>query len=218
MVAQSIHRPAGINAFGSYLVRIEPDFATLDFSVTRTEATAGEAFAKTRAGAADVRAFLLTANVSDADVSTSQISLQQAHEFLNGKQHPIGFVARIGFQVVLDDLDRLESVLGGAVETGANRVDSVTFRTRRMREVRADARRGAFAQARSKAELYATAGGVKVGQVLHVEDVNPEQTGRGHSNYAPDLDLLDQESLRAPSNPGSIVVSAAVMVCFAILS
>jgi uncharacterized protein YggE len=217
MVNQSIHRPAGINVFGSYLVRIDPDFATLDFSVNATEASARSAFAKAREAAAAVRAFIGTASVPDADIRTSQMSLQQAFEYQAGQQRAIGFTAHIGFQVMMDALDRVELLLAGVVEAGANRVDRVAFRTSRMREVRADARRQAFANAKAKAELFAAAAGVKLGKVLHVEDVNPDDSGRRHSGYVPDLDMSEEDSDRAAANPGSIVVNAAVMACFSIL-
>jgi uncharacterized protein YggE len=217
MISQSIHRPAGINVYGSYLVRVDPDFAILDFSVNATEATARLAFARAREAAAAVRGYLGTANIPDADVRTSQMSLEQAYEYQGGQNRAIGFAARIGFQVMMEVLDRVELFLAGVVEAGANRVDRVAFRTSRMREIRADARRQAFGQAKAKAELFAAAAGVKLGHVLHVEDVNPEDGGRRHSSYVPDLDLSEEESVRAPANPGSIVVNAAVMACFSIL-
>jgi uncharacterized protein len=218
MIHQSIHRPAGVNVYGSYLVRVDPDFAMLDFSVNATEVTARLAFAKAREAAAAVRTFIGTANIPDPDVRTSQMSLKQTYEHQGGRQHAIGFTATIGFQVMMEALDRVELLLAGAVEAGANQVDRVAFRTSRMREVRAEARRQAFGNARAKAELFVAAAGVKLGQVLHVEDVNPEELGGRHSAYAPDLDLAEVESVRAPTNPGSIVVNAAVMVCFSILS
>lgn len=203
MTSQSIHRPAGINVYGSYLVRVDPDFATLDFSVNATEATARSAFAKAREAAAAVRSFIGSADIPDADVRTSQMSLQQAFEYQAGQQRAIGFTASIGFQVILEALDRVELLLAGVVEAGANRVDRVAFRTSRMREVRADARREAFARARAKAEIFAAAAGVKLGHVLHVEDVNADEGERRHHAYAPDQNLSDEESVRAPTNPGS---------------
>src|SRR5262245_28101106 len=178
MVAQTIHRPAGINVFGSSLVRVDPDFATLDFSVTRTEQRARDAFEKARVAAAAVRSFMVGAKVPDSDIRSSHVSLQQAYEYQAGQQRAIGFLARIGFQVVVEPLDRVEIVLAGAVDAGADRIDGVAFRTSRMREIRADARRQAFAQAKAKAELYASSAGVRLGHVLHIEDVNPELAGR----------------------------------------
>jgi uncharacterized protein YggE len=218
MNVQSIQRPTGINVFGSYLVRVDPDFATLDFAVTRTEPKARDAFEKARLAAHEVRAYLGTAGIAERDVRTSQITVTNATEFQGGQHRQVGFAARVGFQVVMDDFDRVELVLAGALEAGANAVDRVVWKTRRLREIRADARAKAFVHARAKAEIYAGAAGVRLGHVLHVEDLNPEATGRGHSNYVADADLSEQDVDRKANNPGSIVVTANVMVCFAILT
>lgn len=216
MSIQSIERPAGINVYGSQLVRVDPDFAVLDFAVIATEATPRLAFSKAREAAAAVRSFVGKASIPDADVRTSQMSLQQAFEHQGGLQRAIGFTAKVGFQVVTDALDRIELLLTGVVDAGANRVDRVAFQTSRLREIRADARRRAFARAKAKAELFALSAGVKLGHVLHVEDINPDQYG-AHRHYSADVDLTDEDAERTAANPGSIVVNAAVMVCFAIL-
>jgi hypothetical protein len=165
-----------------------------------------------------VRTYLGTAGIPERDVRTSQLALRTATEFQGGQHRSIGFLAHVGFQVVMDDFDRVETVLAGALEAGANTIERVVWKTRRLREIRADARAKAFAHARAKAEVYAGAAEVRLGNVLHVEDLNPEETRRGHSNYVADLDLSDQDVDRTASNPGSIVVTAAVMVCFAILT
>jgi uncharacterized protein YggE len=56
----------------------------------------------------------------------------------------------------------------------------------------------------AKAELLAAAAGMKLGQVLHVEDVNPDEGGHHRQTYVPDLDMSEEEHSRMPTNPGSI--------------
>jgi uncharacterized protein YggE len=218
MNAQTIHRPAGINVFGSYLVRVDPDFASLDFAITRTEPNARDAFEKARVAAQAVRAYLSSAGIDERDVQTSQVTLRTATEYVGGRHTPIGFIAHIGIQLVMDQFDRVEAVLAGALEAGANSIERVVWKTTRLRQIRADARAKAFAHARAKAEIYASSAGARLGNVLHIEDLNPETMSRGHSNYVADLDLSDDSAERTATNPGSIVVTAAVMACFAILS
>jgi uncharacterized protein YggE len=215
MIHQSIQRPAGINVFGSYLVRVDPDFAIFDLAVNATDASPRSAFAKARDAAATVRRFLSDARVPDSHIRTSEMSLQEAEEYRNGERRRIGFMANIGFQIVTGALDQVEPLLAGAVEAGANRVTRVAFRTSRLRDIRAEARRQAFTRARAKAELFAAAANVKLGHVLHVEDVDSDETGR-HGHSTPDEDL-SEDAFCAPTNPGSIVVAAAVMACFSII-
>jgi uncharacterized protein len=71
----------------------------------------------------------------------------------------------------------------------------------------------AVAAARRKAELYAEAAGVRVGAVLHIDDVDADnpahQLYRGHGSYT---GAASAEDLA----PGHVVVSASVILGFSI--
>ncbi|MEV0720484.1 SIMPL domain-containing protein, partial [Asanoa sp. NPDC050611] len=94
---------------------------------------------------------------------------------------------------------------------GAYAVDGVDFDVVAKRELRAEARRKAVAAARGKAELYAEAAGVRLGAVLHIEDVDPDRVGpeRYRSHSSAQADASDQDLA-----PGHVVVSAAVTLGF----
>ena len=217
---QSIQRALGISAFGSHLIRVDPDYASLELAVTRLATKPEPAFVEARKGAQAVRAALSAAKLPDRDVRTSQITLAQEFEHVGGSRKFVGYRARIDVRVVLDDVAQTENVLITAVDHGADVIQRVSFGTRQLRALRARAREAAFAAATAKAELYARAAGVQLGTVVHVEDVNPEETGRrGYASHAPDVDLVaadDDTVADGTYSPGAIVVSAAVMVCFAI--
>ncbi len=68
-----------------------------------------------------------------------------------------------------------------------------------------------MAAARRKAEVYAEACGVKLGPVIHVEDVDPESMS-GHGGR-PDGDPEADGTL----SPGSVRVDAAVLLGFGLL-
>lgn len=216
-VSQSIQRPQGINVFGSCLVRVEPDYASLRFSVNRVADKPAPSFAGARVAAAQVRTFLDTMGVPTSDVRTSRIALAQAYDGYGNERKFVGYRSTVSFLVLLADFDKLELVLQGIVESGVDSIDDVSFKTRRLREARAQARAGAIAAARIKAEGYAQAAGVKLGAALHIEDVNPEEASR--RSHMPDLDLdaHDESSAGDTAGPGSIVIAGAVMVCYAIL-
>jgi hypothetical protein len=54
----TIEQPFGISVFGSALLRVSPDFATIRAAVTRLEEKPSEAFTKARKGAQAVTSFL----------------------------------------------------------------------------------------------------------------------------------------------------------------
>lgn len=116
---------------------------------------------------------------------------------------------------MLRDLGRVEELLAGIVDTGVNRISSVEFQTSRLREVRAEARRRAVEAAHYKAALYCEAGKVRLGEVLHIEDVNPDQL-RGYEGHVFHEVAPDDEGSVQAIDPGSIVVRAAVMLSYQI--
>ena len=212
-VVQTIHNPLGINVFGSTLIRVEPDIASLNFAVSHLAQHPDEAFREARTMAQKVRSYLDQAHIPD--VGSSHISLHEERRYTNGEPRFVGYSAKVAFNVLLHDLNRVEEVLSGIVDAGVNEISAVEFQTSRLKEIRAEARQRAVGAAHEKAKIYCESALVKLGKVLHIEDVNPDQLrgfeGHVHYEVAPD----DEGPLQA-IDPGSIVVRAAVMISFAI--
>ncbi|MFJ8624660.1 SIMPL domain-containing protein [Kitasatospora sp. NPDC093550] len=208
----TIKSPWGITGYGAASVQAAPDLARIRLGVERVEATPQEAFAAARTAIANLREAVRRHGVQDAQVSASRLDLETAWSGYGSDRKFLGYRCHAGFAIEYQDLDSLEPFLIAAVDAGANELDGVDFDVRNKPELRAEAREKAVHAARAKAELYATAAGVRLGPVLHIEDVDPESIGggryRGHgdSGSASEADLA----------PGSVVVSAAVMLGFAI--
>jgi uncharacterized protein YggE len=207
----------GIKVFGSAILRVEPDVASLQFAVSRQAKKPRDAFHETHQAVKAVRTYLV--QVGAGDVAASRINLSRTSEYSGGKQHYTGYAARVSFNVLLSDLDRVEEVLIGVVDAGANEIGSVEFRTSRLKEHRAEARRRAVVAAREKAENYCRAAGVSLGAVVSLEDVNPNVlhgSGEGHTSRDFDVPSDEMGAERALS-PGSIVVGAAVTLVYALV-
>ena len=215
-VVQSIRNPSGISVFGSYVMRVEPDVALVTFAVAHTKPEPPAAFAATRQAVADVRAYLRDADVPPANVQTSVVNLSADWQGYGKERVFLGYEARTSLSVRLTDLRRFEEILAGVVQAGANQIQGTEFQTTRLLELRAEARRGAFAAARRKGELYAEEAGVRLGEVLHVEDVNPDGLRGRESHGTADAALESEGDGLQASTPGSIQVQAAVQVMFAI--
>jgi uncharacterized protein len=212
-VTQSIHNPLGINVFGSTLIRVEPDLASLSFAVSHLAQHPNEAFREAQTLAQKVRSYLAQAGISD--VGSSRISLHEERRYVNGESRFAGYSARVAFNVLLRDLDRVEEILSGIVDAGANEINSVEFQTSRLKELRAEARQRAVRAAYEKANIYCEATQVKLGGVLHIEDVNPDLL-RGYEGHVVREVSPDDEGPLQAIDPGSIMVKAAVMICFQI--
>ena len=213
--AETNRTAPGVKVFGSAVVRVAPDTASIVVAVSRREQKPEAAFSKAREGAQGVAAYLHKAGV--ADFGSSRVTLTQEFRYTNGENKFVGYQAKIEFNVVLREMDQVDAVLSGLIAAGANTLTAVTFQTTRLKELRADARRRAVAAAREKAELYCEAAGVAVGPVLAIEDVNPETlTGRSEGHTYREAAPVDDAGEPGAIDPGAIAVGAAVNVVYRI--
>ena len=211
MNSQTITRPYGISVFGSALTSADPDKVTFSFAASSLKKHPKEAFAEAKNTAAKLRGFLQKAGI--AEFGTSQLSLNETRQFSNGEHRFVGYTAKITFRVVLRDLDRFELLVTGLVDAGATEIAGVEFQTANLLELRAEARRRAVLAARSKAENYCRGAQVELGDVLHIEDVNPDTLrGRESHGYTAQPQIDDEEA--NVFNPGAIIVGAAVQISF----
>ena len=210
---QLIKTPFGVNVFGSAIVRVEPDIVSMNFAVSRIQQHPKEAFLDVRTVVQQVRKYLEKANVGE--VGTSRVSIAQSFRFIANEQKFVGYTARVGFHVLLHQLDRMEEILSGVVDAGVNEISSVDFQTTRLKDVRANARRRAIDAAREKAENYCAAAGVALGKIIHIEDVNPDTLHNREGHVVREVQPDDSGEIQA-FDPGSITIGAAVILAFEI--
>jgi hypothetical protein len=209
---QTIQRPVGLNVFGSCLLGAEPDYAAIRCTVAELADAPAQAFEGARARLAAVREALRVGAIAARDVQIARSDLAAAYEGPYATRRFIGYRCQSKLTILARDLAAIEPLLQAVVAAGAL-LEAVTYRTSALVELRRQAREGAVAAARRKAEAYAGAAGVRVGRLLHLEDINPDALSqRGH---APDVDLSADNDEEAPS--GTIRVAGAVLACFAIL-
>ncbi|GAA4228396.1 SIMPL domain-containing protein [Actinomadura meridiana] len=208
---QMLKQPWGVSAHGTASVRRKPDLVRVRFKVVRLEQTPSRAFEAANDAVQAVRRTLREHGVEDAAVDSSRLGLKSSWSY-GTKRKLLGYECVAAFSVESHALDDVQSLLVDLVAVGAHEIEEVAFDVRGKRELRAEARRRAVTAAREKAELYAEAVGVRLGDVVHIEDVNPDSLGveryRSHSS----VDVASEQDLA----PGSIVVSAAVILGFSL--
>ncbi len=212
-VGQSITRAVGATVFGSHRIRAEPDYATAKFVVASVWPQPDEAIEDCNAATRRVRDVLREHAIEDDAIMSSRVALHLAYSGYAGDRKPVGYRAAREFQVRTHDLSGIEGFLVALVGAGARELQSVTYHSSRLKELRVQARQGAIRAARAKAETYAAAADARIGRVLHIEDVNPETLR--HRSHAADISVDDHTEEDA--GVGSIEVAGAVMVCFAIV-
>lgn len=210
-MTQSIRQPWGVSVFGAASVDVAPDVARLRLATKQTHGTPAAAFGATREAAAAIRAALRGHGVPDTGISASRLNLTTAWRFEQSIRIHNGYDCSVSFVVEVRDLDSLEQILIAAVDAGANAVDAVEFDVAAKKEVRAKARGKAVDAAREKAKLYAEAAGVRLGPVIHIEDVDAEQLTNVYRSHSAGGRGGDTDS---DLTPGRITVQAAVLLGF----
>jgi uncharacterized protein YggE len=211
LASQPIVTPFGISVFGSAIIRTLPDVAAITFSVSQIKPHPREAFQAAHEAAQGIQVYL--SGIPINDFGSSRISLRDEFRFVNNEQKFIGYRTNVEFRVIVSDLNRVEEILAGVVDAGANNIHHVHFQTTRLKEIRAEVRRQAIVAARNKAEVYCAAAGVVLGEVIHIEDINPDQLQGREGHHVVQVPLEDDGEVKA-FDPSSIVVGGAVRVAY----
>jgi hypothetical protein len=210
---QAVTNPFGITVFGSSVTRVPPDIASIRAAVSVLEQKPADAFSASKNSARAVQEFLRKQNV--AEFGTSRVSLTRTMKFVSGVQQFAGYQARITFSILVKDLDRVDQLAEGLVSAGANEIERIVFETTKLKEARLEARRMAVSAALEKAQNYCAAGGVELGRILHIEDVNPlslraEMARGAHMG----INVNEDDGDIGAFDPSLIEVAAAVFVCY----
>jgi uncharacterized protein len=190
----------GVTVIGSSVIRVSPDSASIVAAVSRSETEPKDAFASARTAANAVQEFLKEQGIRS--FSSSRITLTQEYRPGQGESRNItlGYKARIGFNIKLSDLDRVEELVSGLIAHGANELVAVSYQTSLLQETRNDARRQAIAAAKEKAELYCHEAGVTIGRVLGINDLLPTPPMPKSPSPAAASTLSDPEEITIAAN------------------
>ena len=159
-----------IEVTGEGAVMAAPDFARVTLGVATTGKTAGDAMEANAKAANGLVSALKAEGIAPADIQTSNISISPmfSHEQPAQTRVPTiaGYSVSNNVTVTLRDLPRLGSLLDKAVAAGANSAYGVSFGHNDLSALLDKARPLAVADARRKAEIYASAGGARLGRLM----------------------------------------------------
>src|SRR6202453_5056965 len=150
------------------------DFARVTLGVTSTGKNAGEAMAANAKAANALVSLVKTEGVAPADIQTSELSISpmfsQAPPGQQTAPTITGYSVSNNVTVTLRDIPRLGALLDKAVAAGANAIYGIGFGENDPSALLDKARPLAVADARRKAEIYAAAGGAKIGRLMELTE------------------------------------------------
>jgi len=158
-------------------VSASPDTAEMDASIVSNGSTAADTQSSMDTKAAQLLAYLKNSGVAAADISTSDYSLYPQYDYTPGNNNKItGYSASETLQAKIHDLTKVDSILGGITQNGANQIQSVSYIFNDPNQLQDQAREQALSNAAQKAQALASAAGVKLGKLVTFSEQNTNST------------------------------------------
>jgi uncharacterized protein len=167
-----------VEVSGEGSVSAAPDFARATLGVTTTGETASEAMGTNAKTTTALLSLIKAEGVGPADIQTSDVSISPMFSQPSPGQTTAptiaGYSVSNNVTVTVRNIPRLGALLDKAVATGANSIYGIGFGHNDASALLDKARPLAVADARRKAEIYASAGGARIGRLM----VLTEEAGR----------------------------------------
>jgi uncharacterized protein YggE len=163
--------PSAISVTGEASVSVPPDQAQIDGGVSTEAKTAREASDANNAAMGKVLLALKGAGIDEKDYQTSRLSLQpQYAPNRSGPSPVVGYRASNRVTIKLRDVTKVASMIDVLVGAGANDIGGINFMVSQASKLLDEAREQAIADARRKAQIYAKAAGVTLGEPIAISE------------------------------------------------
>ena len=204
-------RTLSLSAVGA--VNTKPDMASISTGIETGAVQARDALDDNSEIMARMMKSLKEAGLEDRDNTTTQFNIQPRYQhFKNGRPAKvIGYRVTNSLRITTRNLDELGPILDRLVTLGSNRISGIQFGLNDRDTSLDQARKEAMRQVLDKAELYARAANVTLGQITSIH----EQT----SNVSPRaLSYRKKRSMAAvPIAPGQHTSRVTVHVKWALV-
>jgi len=209
-LAQTVPPPA-ISVTGEATVQVAPDQAQIDGGVANDAKTAREASDANNAAMGKVLLALKGAGIDEKDFQTSRLSLQPQYAPNRSGPSPIvGYRAANRVTIRVRDVSKVANIIDVLVGAGANDIGGINFMVSQASKLLDEAREQAISDARRKAQIYARAAGVTLGEPLAIsEQSSPSPIFRGKV-------AAGMVAATAPIAQGEETLSVTVNVSWAI--
>jgi uncharacterized protein len=202
-------RYVSVSATGS--VAADPDMATVSAGVVVEADTAKEALARNSAVMAKLIDGLKALGIAPQDIQTTAVNVEPRYtQAKDGRPASInGYRVVNQVRLTVRDVKRLGEVLDGAISLGANQVHGIAFDVSNAETLKDEARKLAMANAKRRAEFYATAAGAQLGSVLTIAE-------EGSAGPRPMPMARAVMAGNVPVEPGTRMLTVEVNVTYAL--
>ena len=163
-------RTVSVSATGS--VGADPDMATISTGVIVEAETAKDALARNSTVMAKLIDGIKGLGIAPKDIQTTAVNVEPRYvQAKDGRPASIsGYRVVNQVRLTVREVKRLGEILDAAITLGANQVNGIGFDVSNAETLKDEARKQAMVNAKRRAELYATAAGAQLGNVLSISE------------------------------------------------
>lgn len=192
----------------------EPDRAIVSIGVTTQADNAAKAQAENARKAQAIHQAVSALGIADRDIQTQNYSFYPVYTQTASRQNEItGYRVDNTIVVTINRISLTGKVIDTSLTSGANEISSLDFDAKDVSKARNAALEKAVLDARSKAEVLASALGM---HIIGIKNVSENVSNPGTRRYAGNL-LMMAKSDAAPATPlevGTLRVTANVHIDF----
>lgn len=197
-----------VNVTGKGTVNVAPDKVLIRARVEHTGKSASEVKQLNDKVVSEVIKYLKSQDIPSKNIQTEYINLNKDFNY-NTKE--TFYSANQAISILLEDIERYETVMSGLLQSGLNRIDGIQFQTSKKEELESQARKKAVLDAKEKAREYAQALGQEIGKA---HTINEMESGNFPPMYRAmemkSADVAQEETLA----PGEMEITVKVNVAF----
>lgn len=211
-----------ISVSGQSEVKVIPDLISINFNINAKGDSASEAKDAVNKIYNELVSNLIAAGISEDEIKTTGLNVQQDYDWINGKQVFKGYSAN--HYVVVELSTENSGKIGDVIDAGVNAEALLSYinfelSPETQKEKKSETVRLATEDARTKAEAMAEGSGQKLGKIVSISDSNwgysPFPVFRSDSVVASEAGTMAKEAT-ADINPSEQIVYGNVMVVWKI--
>ena len=161
-----------ISVTGEGTAQAIPDMATVRFGIVVRDEDPEEARRINAETAKEAMNAIRNLDIDESKLSLQTLRLQPVREYdpETRRQKEKGYEATRELVVVVEELDQLPTLISQLVQKGANRLNGITYGLKDQNAAKDAALVEAVSRAKQKAELMSSALGVRVGEVMQIQE------------------------------------------------
>lgn len=203
-----------ITVSGGGQVNLAADMAYVTLGISISDSDVSTVMQQANTSIDSICAALVESGLPKDCISTDYLYISPQYDYSGDNSNEIiGYNVNSGLKLTIDDVDAVGSYIDVAFAAGANSFDSITFAVKDNSEARDEALRLAVADAEKKADVLAEAAGMKLGDIVSIEENNSDSYYNTEGFAAKDI---ADAGAGTSVYPSKVNVSVQVQVCYAL--